>query len=113
VRRLLLTTLAALALLAGLVSARRGTQPTGRIVFGLNHFCLTPAPNGGGKFPTDCGKGEVAVIGADGSGLKVLTHDRAPRSRPPGSPNHEQIAFLTPTKHTSDQQERSDVTVLP
>ena len=56
-KRLLLATLGSLALLAGAASASGGTQPTGRIVFATNRFCLTGAPNGGGKVPVDCGKG--------------------------------------------------------
>ncbi|HKD95680.1 MAG TPA: hypothetical protein VKB43_13320 [Gaiellaceae bacterium] len=102
-RRLLLATCASLALLAGAASASSGTPPTGQIVFGLNRFCLTPAPNGPGKVPIDCGKGEVAVVDANGSGLRVLTHDKVTETSPVWSPNHEQIAFLRPTKHTSDQ----------
>jgi Tol biopolymer transport system component len=106
VRRLLLTTLAAFAFLAGAASASGGTQPAGRIVFGMNHFCVGPAPNGGGKLPFDCGKGEIAVIGANGSGLKILTHDKVTETSPAWSPNHEQIAFIKPKAHppsTSDQ----------
>jgi len=105
-RRLLLASLASLALLAGVASASSGTQPTGQIVFGLNHFCLTPAPNGGGKVPIDCGKGEIAVVHANGSGLRVLTHDKVTETSPVWSPNHEQIAFIKPKAHlpsTSDQ----------
>ncbi len=102
-KRLLLATFAALALFAGVASASSGTQPTGQIVFGMNHYCLTPAPNGGGKEPVDCGKGEIAVVDANGSGLKVLTHDTVTETSPVWSPNHEQIAFIRPKPHTSDQ----------
>src|SRR5215469_17251501 len=105
-RRLLLATFVSLALLAGVASASGGTQPTGQIVFGLNHFCLTPAPNGGGKVATDCGKGEIAVVNANGSGLKVLTHDKVTETSPVWSPNLAQIAFIKPKAHppsTSDQ----------
>jgi len=102
-RRLLLASLTCLALLAGAASASSGSLPKGQIVFGDNHFCLTPGPNGGGKVPTECGKGEIAVVNANGSGLKVLTHDKVTETSPAWSPNHEQIAFIRPTKHTSDQ----------
>ena len=51
----------------------------------------------------DCGKGEIAVIGANGSDLRVLTHDKVTETSPAWSPNHEQIAFIRPKAHTSDQ----------
>lgn len=104
--RLLLPTLAAFALLAGVASASSGAQPTARIVFSMNRFCRTPAPNGGGTVSVDCGKGEIAVINANGSGLRVLTHDTVTEVSPAWSPNHEQIAFIKPKAHppsTSDQ----------
>jgi TolB protein len=102
-KRVVVTVLACLALSAGIASASGGTQPTGHIVFGLNHFCLVDAPNGGGKEPVDCGKGEIAVVDANGAGLRVLTHDKVTETSPAWSPNHEQIAFIRPTAHTSDQ----------
>lgn len=102
-RRFLLATFASLALLAGVASASSGSAPTGQIVFGMNHFCLTPGPNGGGKVPQDCGKGEIAVVNANGSGLRVLTHDKVTETSPVWSPNHEQIAFIRPKKHATDQ----------
>lgn len=104
-RRLLFATLASLGLLAGVASASGGTTPpAGQVVFGMNHFCLTDDPNGGsGKIPVDCGKGEIAVVNANGTGLRVLTHDKVTETSPAWSPNHEQIAFLRPTAHTSDQ----------
>lgn len=102
-RRLLLASLTCFALLAGVAAASGGSQPTGQIVFGDNHFCSAPGPNGGGAVPTECGKGEIAVVNANGSGLKVLTHDKVTETSPAWSPNHEQIAFIRPTEHTSDQ----------
>src|ERR1043166_3566354 len=102
-RRLVLTSLACFALLVGVASAG-GSQPTGQIVFGMNHFCLTKDGNGGSwKNPVDCGKGEIAVVNADGSGLKVLTHDKVTEVSPRWSPNHRQIAFVKPRAHTSSQ----------
>jgi Tol biopolymer transport system component len=102
-RRLLLLVFGSLALLGSAASASSGPAPTGRIVFGLNHFCLASSPNGGGKVPVDCGKGEIAVIDANGSDLRVLTHDRVTETSPVWSPNHEQIAFIRPKAHASDQ----------
>jgi Tol biopolymer transport system component len=102
-KRVVVAALACLALSAGIASASSGTPPTGQIVFGLNHYCLASAPNGGGKEPVDCGKGEIAVVDANGSGLKILTHDKVTETSPAGSPNHEQIAFIRPKAHTSDQ----------
>jgi len=102
-RRLVLTSLVCFALLAGAASAG-GSLPTGQIVFGMNHFCLTKDANGGsGKVPVDCGKGEIAVVNADGSGLRVLTHDNVTETSPRWSPNHEQIAFIRPRAHSSSR----------
>lgn len=100
-RRLVLTSLACLALVAGTASASSGPQPTGQIVFGTNHFCTADGPSG--PEPVDCGKGEIAVVNADGRGLRVLTHDKVSETSPVWSPNHEQIAFIKPKAHTSDQ----------
>ena len=69
-RRLLLATFASFALLAGVAAASGSTLPTGQIVFGMNHYCQAK------PVPRDCGKGEIAVVGANGSGLRVLTHDK-------------------------------------
>jgi Tol biopolymer transport system component len=102
-RRLPAAAVLCLALLAGVASAANGTQPTGQIVFAMNRFCLRNGPNGGGKVPVDCGKGEIAVIGANGSGLRVLTHDKVTETSPVWSPDHKQIAFIRPKSHTSDQ----------
>jgi Tol biopolymer transport system component len=101
-KTLLVASLACFALLAGVAPASSGTQPTGQIVLGMNHFCLAVSPNGGLE-PVDCGKGEIAVVNADGTGLKVLTHDKVTETSPAWSPNHEQIAFIRPKPHTSDQ----------
>lgn len=102
--RLLVVSLVCLMVLAGVASASSGPQPSGRIVLGTNHFCQNPDPNGGGgTVPADCGKGEIAVVAANGSGLRVLTHDKVTETSPAWSPNGEQIAFIRPKPHTSDQ----------
>ena len=101
-RRLLIATLASFVLLSGVASAS-GTQPTGQIAFVKNRFCLANGGNGGGKAPVDCGKGEIAVVDANGSNLRILTHDKVTETSPAWSPNHEQIAFIRPKPHTSDQ----------
>lgn len=100
-KRLVLTSLACLALVAGVASAGNGPQPTGQIVLGMNHFCIVKGASG--PEPADCGKGEIAVVNADGTGLRVLTHDKVTETSPVWSPNHEQIAFIKPKPHTSDQ----------
>lgn len=100
---LLATALACVALFAGVAFGRSGSAAARRIVFGMNHFCLTKSPNGPGKIPTDCGRGEIAVVDADGSHLRVLTHDKVTETSPAWSPDGRQIAFVRPTPHTSDQ----------
>jgi TolB protein len=90
-------------LLAGAASASSGSPPTGQIAFGVDHFCLTPGPNGGGKVPTECGKGEIAVVDANGAGLRVLTHDKVTETSPSWSPDHTEIAYIRPKAHPSDQ----------
>jgi Tol biopolymer transport system component len=103
-KRILVMALGYLALSTGFASASTGSQPTGQIVFGMNHFCLTKDANGGpGKIPIDCGKGEIAVVDADGSHLRVLTHDKVTETSPRWSPNRKLIAFDRPRKHTSDE----------
>jgi Tol biopolymer transport system component len=103
-KTLLVASLVCFAVLAGVASASSGPQPSGQIVFGMNHFCQGPDPNGGsGTIPNDCGKGEIAVADANGSNLRVLTHDKVTETTPVWSPNGEQIAFIRPKSHTSDQ----------
>jgi TolB protein len=102
-KRLVVAALACLALLAGVASANSGSAPTGQIVFGMNHFCLTNDANGGGKVPVDCGRGEIAVVDANGSHLRVLTHDKVTEVSPRWSPDHRQIAFIKPTAHSSSR----------
>jgi Tol biopolymer transport system component len=101
-KTLLVGSLVCCALLAGSASASGGSQPTGQIVFGMNHFCTAKASDGGNE-PVDCGKGEVAVVAANGSGLRVLTHDKVTEYNPVWSPDGRQIAFVHPSAHTSSQ----------
>lgn len=100
-KRIVVAALGCLALSASIASAGSVPQPTGQIVFGLNHFCIVQGASG--PEPADCGKGEVAVVNADGSNLRVLTHDKVTEFDPVWSPNAEQIAFIRPTAHTSSQ----------
>jgi Tol biopolymer transport system component len=102
-KQLLVATLTCFAVLAGVAAASSAPRPTGQIVFGMNHFCLTQGGNGGGKVPVDCGKGEIAVVDADGTHLRVLTHDNVTEVSPRWSPDHRQIAFIKPRAHTSSQ----------
>jgi hypothetical protein len=67
-KTLLVGSLVCFAVLAGVASASSGSQPSGQIVFGMNHFCKSSDPNGGsGTVPVECGKGEIAVVDADGT----------------------------------------------
>jgi Tol biopolymer transport system component len=74
-----------------LASSASGQSSSGRIVFETNHFCGS----------MDCGRGDIAVVNPDGSGLQVLTHER-PAVRvsdysPRWSPDRRQIAYLRPS----------------
>ena len=53
----------------------------------MNHYCKGQS----GQPPTDCGKGEIAVVNANGTGLRVLTHDKVTETRRVVA-QHEQIA---------------------
>jgi Tol biopolymer transport system component len=77
------------------------SSPAGHIVLGMNHYCLVGSS--GHKQPTDCGKDEIAVVNADGSGRNVLTHDAVTETDPVWSPNGSEIAFLKPKRGASDQ----------
>ena len=102
-KRFVVAALACMGLLAGVAAASTGSLTTGRIVFGMNHFCLEQGGNGGGKVPVDCGRGEIAVVDAGGSHLQVLTHDKVTETSPRWSPDGRQIAFIRPRAHTSSQ----------
>jgi Tol biopolymer transport system component len=102
VRRLLpLAVLAGAAVPAGLAFAGAAPAPSGSIVFGTNRFCHVGTP--GHRSWADCGEGEIAVIRADGSGRRLLTHDRVTETSPAWSPDRQQIAFIRPKPHVSDQ----------
>jgi Tol biopolymer transport system component len=66
---------------------------TGRIVFATNHYC-------GPRGFTNCGRGDIAVVDPDGSGLRFLTHAGAAKKvseySPRWSPDRHQIAYLRP-----------------
>jgi Tol biopolymer transport system component len=68
-------------------SATGKTAANGRIVFVRDHLC---------QDGNDCGLGEVATVSTDGSGLRVLTHDKVTEYSPRWSPNGRQIAFIRP-----------------
>lgn len=56
-----------------------------------------------GAAAASSGTQPTGVVDANGTGLRVFTHDRVTETSPVWSPNHEQIAFLRPRKRTSDQ----------
>lgn len=99
---LLLLGLPGVLLLAVPASGGVGSGPVGRIVFVRDQFCLVETP--GGKAPQDCGRGEVAVAAANGSGPRVLTHDRVTEFSPRWSPNGRQIAFIRPRAGSGSAQ---------
>ncbi len=73
-------------------AAGGGTGSDGRIAFETDHFCG----------PMDCGRGDIAVVYPDGSGLRVLTHE-APAVRvseygPSWSPDRREIAYFRPSR---------------
>jgi TolB protein len=78
----------ALVLVASAAGVSRGAD--GRIVFVTNRYC-------GGR-QEDCGRGELATVRADGSGVRVLTRNAVSEGSPAWSPNGEQIAFFRPKR---------------
>lgn len=77
------------ALLVGVAGASGEAVPgSGRIVFITNPYCKSEY--------SDCGRGEVASVRPDGTGLKTLTHNRVTESTPVWSPSGGQIAFSRP-----------------
>ena len=65
------------------------------VVFMHDHLCPFATP-GGQMVPGDCGRGEIALIQPDGSGLGILTHDKVSESSPRWSPDRREIAFFRP-----------------
>ena len=89
-KRLAAVVLAGVAVCLLVLAAAAGARfSNGQIVFIQNHLC---------QKGNDCGLGEVAVVDADGSGLRVLTHDKVTESSPRWSPNRQQIAFIRPRR---------------
>ena len=72
-----------------------GSSGNGQIVFVQNHLCQTG---------NDCGLGEIAVVNSEGSGLRVLTHDKVTELSPRWSPNREEIAYIRPPKGAGSAQ---------
>ena len=77
-----------------LASPAAGGTGGGRIVLVRNHLCQ--------KW-IDCGLGEIAVVNADGSGLRVLTHDKVTELSPKWSPDGREIAYIRSTAKGSSQ----------
>jgi Tol biopolymer transport system component len=82
-----------LVVLAFSTAAGGSSTSTDQIVFVTNQYC---GPNGF----TDCGRGEIAVVNPDGSGLQVLTHEPASAAfsvfSPRWSPDRQEIAYVRP-----------------
>jgi TolB protein len=96
-RRLLsLMVPAALAALALVASAGGVSRDAGKIVFVTNHLCSGRA--------VDCGRGEIATVRADGSGVAILTRNGVSEATPAWSPNGAQIAFFRPVRRGSAGQ---------
>jgi TolB protein len=67
----------------------------GRIVFVTNRLC--------GAQRQDCGRGEIAVVRADGSGATILTRNSVTESSPAWSPGGGQIAFQRAVREARSQ----------
>ena len=83
-----------MALFAGVAFGRSGFVPAGHIVFVQNHLCQTGL---------DCGLGEIAVVDAGGSGLRILTHDKVTELSPRWSPDGREIGYIRPSAKGSGQ----------
>ena len=81
---------AAGAFLVLAASAAGGSRAADRIVFVTNRLC--------GVHAEDCGRGEIATVRADGSGVRVLTRDAVSEGTPGWSPNGAQIAYFRPQR---------------
>jgi Tol biopolymer transport system component len=75
-------------------SAGGSSSASAQIVFIRNHLCRT-GPQGS---PGDCGRGEVALVRAGGSGLRTLTHNSVTEASPRWSPDRRTIAFIRPRR---------------
>jgi Tol biopolymer transport system component len=87
-----LVALPCLLVLAFPAAGGSSSGASGRIVFVRDDWCQAEV--------RDCGRGDVAVINPDGSGLRVLTHERdavkVTESSPRWSPDRREIAYIRP-----------------
>jgi Tol biopolymer transport system component len=78
-------TIAAATAGAAVVAAVAGRSAPARIVFRNDHPCRG----------NECGRAEIAVVNADGSGFRLLTHNSFDDSQPSWSPDRMRIAFVS------------------
>jgi TolB protein len=78
-----------LLLVVAATAAGSSRSTSGRIVFITNRHCVDSR-----GVENDCGRGEIAVVSSDGSGLTRLTHDSRTEGSPAWSPDRRQIAFF-------------------
>jgi TolB protein len=88
-RRWIFVLLPVLALLAAGAVAGEPARSNGSIAFITNRYCVDTR-----GAEVDCGRGEVAVVNPDGSGLRLLTHGGRTEASPAWSPDRRQIAFF-------------------
>lgn len=91
---------------AGAGASGRGSD---RIAFVKMRFC-------GAGHLVDCGWNDIAVVSPDGSGLRVLTHERAAvrvsEYSPRWSPDRRQIAYIRPSHLPNGGREYGQVWLM-